>query len=514
MKKQFTIYFLNTIALLFISGNFAFGQRSLGTRYLDYGKLAHSSFGLEGSLNLLNLWQEQPEYIQEIYATAFHNLSVDPNASFADVAYPKLKTGKRMNFLKLCEENGITHSGGPMLGNISSNGVNVWLRTLKPANVEVRININGAEKIFGPVFTSEKTDMTAVVEVSGLDADSSYPYFVYIEGKPINIEAQPYITTTPQGNIPSQTRIAFGTCSHRWGLSNQILSEQIRSRKPMALLLGGDIAVQDRRNHAGLHRADYLLRDFQSAWKNLVSSVPVYATWDDHDYFDDDLWNIPESYTLENKEAVWRVFRDSWNNPSYGFGEEGKGVFFRTRIGPADVIMLDNRYFREKGSYLGDEQFEWLKAQLLECKGPFIILSNGTMWSDYVSNGKDSWGVFDPEGREELFSFIEENNLGGVLLISGDRHGARGFKIPRPSGYNFYEFGAASLGGWLGALPVQADWDTQLYGMAREYAFGEFSFNTQLPDPEVTFRLVHESGTIMYEITLKKSILTPASYSK
>ena len=145
---------------------------------------------MEGSLNLLNLWQEQPEYIQEIYATAFYNLSVDPNASFADVAFPVLKTGKRMNFLTLCEENGITHSGGPMLGNISSGGVNVWLRTLKPARVEVRIHVNGTEKIFGPVFTSEKTDMTAVVEVTGLDADLSYPYNVFIDGKPVNIDVQ------------------------------------------------------------------------------------------------------------------------------------------------------------------------------------------------------------------------------------------------------------------------------------------------------------------------------------
>jgi alkaline phosphatase D len=168
-------------------------------------------------------------------------------------------------------------------------------------------------------------------------------------------------------------------------------------------------------------------------------------------------------HTQEDKEAAWNVFRYAWNNPSFGLGEEGKGVFFRTRIGPADVIMPDNRYFREKGSYLGDEQFKWLKAQLLECKGPFIILSNGTMWSDYVSNGKDSWGVFDPEGREELFTFIEENKIGGVLLISGDRHGARGFKIPRPSGFNFYEFGVASLGGWLGALPIKAEWYVSLF---------------------------------------------------
>jgi alkaline phosphatase D len=89
----------------------------------------------------------------------------------------------------------------------------------------------------------------------------------------------------------------------------------------------------------------------------------------------------------------------------------------------------------------------WLETQLQDCKGPFIVLSSGTMWSDYISDGKDSWGKHDREGRERIFDLIEQNRVPGVLLISGDRHGARGFRIPRRSGFAFYEFEVASLGG-------------------------------------------------------------------
>ncbi len=457
---------------------------------------------LEGNLLHLNLCGERPEYIQELYTSGFNTLHADSNATFTDLS-------KNLNFLQLSRENGITHSGGPMLGNISSSGASVWIRTLQPASVEVRINVEGTVKTYGPARSSENTDMHAVVKITGLSPETTYPYNVFIDGKPINVDVQPYITTAPPEHLPSRARIAFGTCYHRWGLCNQDLSDQITSRKPLALLLGGDIAAQDRRNHIGLHRADYLLRDFHPAWKNMVSSIPVYATWDDHDYFDNDLYNIPEGYTLEDKEAVSDIFRTSWNNPPYGSGEDGKGVYFRTRIGPADVIMLDNRYFREKGNFLGDRQMEWLKEQLLDCEGPFIILSNGTMWSDYVSNGKDSWGRYDPEGREEIFQLIEDNNIGGVLLISGDRHGARGFKIPRPSGFNFYEFEVGSLGGRVGPPPISAEWDTQLYGISGEYAFGEFEFDTTLHDPEVTFRLTDKRGRLFYELTLTRSQLTP-----
>ena len=47
---------------------------------------------------------------------------------------------------------------------------------------------------------------------------------------------------------------------------------------------------------------------------------------------------------------------------------------------------------------------------------------------------------------QRIFRLIEEKRIPGVLLISGDRHGARGFRIPHPSGFELYEFGAASLG--------------------------------------------------------------------
>ncbi len=132
------------------------------------------------------------------------------------------------------------------------------------------------------------------------------------------------------------------------------------------------------------------------------------------------------------------------------------------------------------------------------------------MWSDYVSNGKDSWGVYDPQGREQIFNLIEKQRIPGVLLTSGDRHGARVFRIPRASGYHFYEFEPASLGGRGDGPPARdPKWDSQLFGVAGEYAFGEFSFDATLPDPQVVFRLVRDDGQVLYELKLGRSQLTP-----
>jgi len=95
--------------------------------------------------------------------------------------------------------------------------------------------------------------------------------------------------------------------------------------------------------------------------------------------------------------------------------------------------------------------------------------------------------------------------LGGVLFISGDRHGARGFKIPRPSGRTFYEFEPASFGGRWG--PGVKPRKSQLFGFDRQVAFGEFSIDATLDDPEVAFRLIQDNGTVLYQLALKRSQL-------
>jgi alkaline phosphatase D len=72
--------------------------------------------------------------------------------------------------------------------------------------------------------------------------------------------------------------------------------------------------------------------------------------------------------------------------------------------------MLDTRSRRtargQEACYPGAEQMRWLEKELATCTGPFVILTSGTMCSDCVSAGKDSWGVWDPPGRERIFSLM------------------------------------------------------------------------------------------------------------
>ena len=63
---------------------------------------------LVGNMLLLNLWGEKPESVQRLYQAAYKVLASRRDASFADLAGDA-------TFQRLCNNNGVSHLGGPML---------------------------------------------------------------------------------------------------------------------------------------------------------------------------------------------------------------------------------------------------------------------------------------------------------------------------------------------------------------------------------------------------------------
>ena len=125
------------------------------------------------------------------------------------------------------------------------------------------------------------------------------------------------------------------------------------------------------------------------------------------------------------------------------------------------------------------------------------------MWTDSISEGKDSWGVWDTEGREQIFQWIDQKSDSKAILLSGDRHGARGFQIPRPGHQTIHEFEVGTLGGVPGPGAFGSDRTHQLFGIpARSWAYGEFTFSQPAKTPEVTFRLINEEGKVVEKVTV------------
>jgi alkaline phosphatase D len=500
MKKY--IVFLYCLLFVFIinSGVIKGNNDSIPPRHKVTLREAHVG-DLETDTRLLDSYLQLSENIREFYLNARTVFEDTPDADFTNI-----------KIIEAARKSNVILMGGPMLGNLNENGVTVWLRPSAADPLIIRVTKPDGGKERPYVVKPGKPGMEQRIIVDGLTSDTEYKYAIYSKNYKI---AEGVFKTTPPSDNKSIFNLTFGSCFHKIGIHNPNLINQILSRRPQAMMLLGDIAADDRENRINMHRSDYLLRDVSKPWQRLAANVPLYAAWDDHDYFNNDLGGIPKGFTAEDREAVRAVWHQNWNNPD----NENPGIYFNTRIGPVEIIMLDTRSFRENGrrgeynSYLGSEQFNWLKETLKNSKAPFKVISSGTMWSDYITPGKDSWGTWDTEAREELFSFIETENIAGVLLVSGDRHGARGFTIPRPSGFEFYEFQVASLGGVPGPAAMAEDTSHQLFGYQGDEvtAFGEFTFNTKKDTPSVIFRLIDEYGNILEEHTLQYSKLMPGN---
>lgn len=443
---------------------------------------------------------EPPLPIQDFFGEARKAFQANPMAAFANL--PGLP--------EAAKKHGIAVLGGPMLGALSHDGARVWVRTVVPAQVEVRVQTAEGERRFGPVASTVESDLSAVVTVTGLAPATRHAYRVLVDGAPIPMPAEAAIPTLPAPGSPGRTTLAFGSDFHKTGLSDRALLERMKIRGSSALLLLGDNAVDDRDNRVGLHRSDYLLRDLANGWNELTASAAIYASWDDHDYFNNDLSGIPKGFTDADRTALRTVWMQNWNNPATGFAERGQGIFFHTRLGPCDLIMLDTRSMRttkgQPDAYLGAEQMRWLERELEACTAPFVLLTSGTMWSDNISNGKDSWGVWDPAGRERILALLETKRL-PVILLSGDRHGARVITLPRPSGHVFWEFELGSLGAHPGPAAMGEPKDTQPFGVTGKTLYGECVFDTTVADPTATIRILDPQGMEHWSRTFSRSQL-------
>jgi len=169
-------------------------------------------------------------------------------------------------------------------------------------------------------------------------------------------------------------------------------------------------------------------RVFDENYQKMASRFPVMATWDDHDYGKD---NSDGVYPY--KEEAKKVFKE--NYPAYPFEDEEGGIYYRFSISDVDVFVLDARWYRapmqdeegEEKRMLGDEQLNWLLNGLKESKATVKIVFSSVSFNDYggdTSSGRggfDSWMGYTFE-RDKILSFIEENQIQGVLVFSGDQH--------------------------------------------------------------------------------------------
>jgi len=315
------------------------------------------------------------------------------------------------------------------------------------------------------------------------------------------------------------TKIAFGSCATQQRPC-PIWSTIADYQPDWLLLLGDNIyadVVEGRLKPATPERIkeayDELAR--VPAFIRLRREVPIFATWDDHDYGNNDA-----GVEWEHKDAAAVLFHDFFGTPSDSPLRQQRGIYNAKIIGPpgkrVQVIMLDTRYFRselEQGTeplpgfrakpyvaaagegvtMLGDAQWKWLAEQLKQPAEVRIIGSSIQVLSD--DHPFEKWGNM-PAERERLFELIRAQEASGVMIISGDRHLGEISVDDAVIGYPLYDVTASGLNqaniGWRMPEPNVRRHSSLPYGNH----FGSIEIDWDAEDPVVSLQLRHEDGEV------------------
>ena len=349
---------------------------------------------------------------------------------------------------------------GPLIGHTDFESSIIWSRVSSAGiySVEYRPIGNSKWKTCQSEAV-EDNDFCLTWKLQDLKPNTQYQYRI-IKGKangkhrferirrilgvqvPVLADGEEYVfKTSPVPGAATQVSIAFGSGADD-DEGSRAVWDRIASSNVDAMILLGDtpyidstiLDVQRRR-----HREFSSVTEFQ----NLVRSTPFWGTWDDHDFGANDSDGM-----LPGKENSLKAFIEYRPNKYFGDGKEG--VYTNFRYGPVEIFLLDARWWSwtepsfadsTKKTLLGNSQWHWLKEALRNSDATFKLIACGMIWDDKENHEKDDWGTYLYE-RDELFSYIGEENISGVALIGGDIHVSRvlKYKTEEQTGYPLYQF--------------------------------------------------------------------------
>ena len=293
---------------------------------------------------------------------------------------------------------------------------------------------------------------------------------------------------------------------------NERMWTTIGKSEPRAVLLLGDNVYIDDPETPEMQRFHYYRRQSQPEWAALAERVPIYAIWDDHDFTTNDGWGGPEIDKPSWKREVWKIFKENWDNPYYGGGDQNPGCWFDFRIGDVHFILLDGRYYRESPrekavdpSMLGPVQMKWLKEKLKEEGATFKVLCCNVPMAPNVKPGsKDTWDGYKKE-RQSIYQFIADQKIPGVIILSADRHRSDAYKIDAGINgmYPLYEFSSSRLTN----QHVHKIIESSLFGYNEKQSFGRVDFDLKADDPTVTYTIINIEGESIHSLEVKLSEL-------
>ncbi len=411
---------------------------------------------------------------------------------------------------------------GPMVGYVDMKEALLWIQTTAEAEVQFAYwdtlhpeDIHLTEKI----RTQKENAYTAKLIADQVLPGTSYQYAVFINGQKLNFG---YPTTFKTQTLwqwrtdPPAFTVAIGSCAYineppydrpgtPYGGEYQIFTS-MHAKNPDAVLWLGDntyLREVDWNTRTGIfHRYTHTrsLPEMQA----LLASRPNYAILDDHDYGSND-----SDRSFVHKDITKEAFELFWGNPSFGL--DGEGLTSEFQFNDITFFLLDDRTFRTPNdlkmgekTILGEKQLEWLIDQLASSKSPFKmvaiggqVLNTAAVYENYASH--------HAKERAYLLKRIEEEDIKGVIFLTGDRHHTELDKYTNKAGNVVYDLTVSPLTAGPAREVKDINQNRVKGTLVKQRNFGILTFSGPRKERTLYIEIFDVNGQRLWDFTIDSS---------
>ncbi|WP_404399847.1 alkaline phosphatase D family protein [Idiomarina seosinensis] len=267
-------------------------------------------------------------------------------------------------------------------------------------------------------------------------------------------------------NAQQSTRVAFGCCFDH--SERQLAFDALTHADPEAFVFLGNALDVNAGDMDDLLDAYDVFNRFRAP-KVLRRQSAVLSVWNLKDYRIDGKTgaNNPLKYAVRNHYLTF------WREPATSsrmFQQHGiaKAIVLGSAPQRVQIIVLDGRWNRDPlprvgwferqmrkfdhkqgpylsnpgGQLLGEEQWQWLAAELEQPAEVRIIMSATPFFAP--QNGYDSWSMY-PKAQQRLVELLTETKPNGLLLAVGDRGFGELSKVTDVLPYPLWQITAGSI---------------------------------------------------------------------
>jgi alkaline phosphatase D len=414
---------------------------------------------------------------------------------------------------------------GPMLGYSEMRETAIWLQMQsdKPVYIEYYKESFPSRKYRMLVKRPEAINYFVVqFLIDSVDPGTQYVYDVYVDRKKAKFDYPTTFKTQTdwmyKDSAPNFS-VAAGSCVYvneppfdrkgdPYG-GDYFIFDEIYKRKPDLMLWLGDntyFRPADWGSRTGMMKRythDRSIPELQP----LLASAHNYAIWDDHDFGPNDA-----SYSFYNKAHALELFKLFWANQTYG--QPGmEGIMSQFTYGDVDFFLVDNRFYRTEkrvdgsGHILGEDQENWLIDALKFSRATYKIVCIGGQFLN-TARIHENHSQYAVE-RNRILQRINNDNIRGVVFLTGDRHHSEISRVELPNGNVVFDITTSPLTSGVNMRASEEFNMNRVQGsMVMERNFALLEFVGDQGNRKLVVRIINNKGIERFKYEIKQSDLT------